>query len=193
MTAMPVAEAAPVESLISSIEEWERYVRAHRIERSELINGRVIELMPPKRRHGKIATRLAARLEPFVTAAGLGEVTVETGYVLKTQPMTVRGPDVAFIAASQISSDMGEEDYYSLAPTLAVEIVSPGDTEKNVNDKVNLYLEAGTEEVWVVRGKAKTVTIHSPNFTPVTYGVPQTLSSGHILPGFSLPVAEIFE
>ena len=71
-------------------------------------------------------------------------------------------------------------------------MVSPGDTNNEVEDKVDDYLTAGTKLVWVANPHRRTVTIHRPGAQPVMLRETDTLTGDDVVPGFACPVAEIF-
>ncbi len=162
-------------------------------EQYELARGELLVMPPPGVFHGRFASRLDNRLRPFVEARALGEVFVETGYLLRHDPDTVRAPDVSFVAVARIpAGGLPEEGFFPGAPDLAVEIVSPGDLDAEVQGKVDDYLEFGTQLVWVVRPKQRTVTVYHPDGTARRLGQGDTLSGEDLLPGFALPLSDLF-
>ena len=83
------------------------------------------------------------------------------------------------------------EAYNPIAPDLAVEVLSPSNTPDEMAIKVDNYLRAGVI-VWVVNPDPQRVTVHRPDAAPKTYGIEDTLDGGAALPGFTLPVRDIF-
>ena len=157
----------------------------------ELVHGEVIEGMPPGGNHGIVAMSIGMILRAW-TKQGLGGVVgVESGFVLKRDPDTVRGPDVYYIRAERLPPEGVPDGFWPLAPDLAVEVVSPDDTAKEVRTKVREYLTAGTATVWVVYPSTREVLVHTPDGLARTYGPAMTLTSP-ALPGFSCLVDEIF-
>jgi len=162
-------------------------------EQYELAGGELIVMPPPGAFHGRFASRLDSRLRPFVEARALGEVFVETGYLLRRDPDTVRAPDVSFVAAARIpTGGLPEEGFFPGAPDLAVEIVSPGDLDAEIQGKVDDYLEFGTRLVWVVRPKQRTVTASHPDGTARRLGMGDSLLGEDLLPGFIFPLSDLF-
>jgi Uma2 family endonuclease len=92
--------------------------------RLELVRGRVVREPLPGPQHGRLDVRLAARLFDHVEQASLGVVLSNTGFVLATDPDTVRGPDLCFVAAARIPTEPYAGGYGRLAPDLVVEILS---------------------------------------------------------------------
>jgi Uma2 family endonuclease len=161
--------------------------------RYELINGELKTMSPAGHTHGKIIIRLTLPLAQHVKQNGLGEVyAAETGFKLRSNPDTVRAPDIAFITRQRVK-DVGETTgYWPGAPDLAVEVLSPDDSVSEVEQKVSEWLEAGSKQVWVVSPKMQTVTIYrSPTDIKVLVGA-ETLDGEDVIPGFQFKVAEIF-
>jgi Uma2 family endonuclease len=163
--------------------------------KTELIDGRVVTMAPVGGEHGKRASRIDRALGTFVDEHGLGEVLVETGFILARRPDSVRGPEVSFTAGERLPAGLPEEGFLTGPPTLAVEVVSPNDSEREIERKVEAYLAAGSDRVWVVRPRARTVTVHRPGGESRTLGIEATLSSedaGFAVEGFALKLADLF-
>lgn len=158
--------------------------------RRELIHGEVRVKSPSIAWHGKIAARVAAALFNFVQRQQLGSVfAAETGFLLATDPDHVRAPDVSFVAAGR---DVPETGFFPGPPDLAVEVISPGDTYGEVEEKVLDWLAHGTRRVVVVDPRTRTATIHDADGSVARFNETQTLDGGKILSGWSLPLSEIF-
>jgi Uma2 family endonuclease len=162
-------------------------------DRWELVAGELVREPPPGGEHGGIALAVGARLLAFVREHRLGRVFGEAGYVLASEPDTVRAPDASFVSTGRISDATRRGPYVVGAPDLAVEVVSPGDTRQEVAEKVGEYLAAGARAVWVIDPRRRTVTTHLPGRDPVRLGLGETQDGGDYLPGFRLPVSEVFE
>lgn len=118
----------------------------------------------------------------------------EAGCLLRRDPDVVVGIDVVYISAELAAR--GAEDDTTLidgVPTLAVEILSPLDTQKNIGRKIKNYLQAGVPLVWIVDPYYHTITVHRPGAEPELFNVQHELSGEPHLPGFRVPVARIFE
>ena len=126
--------------------------------RTELLRGRVMCLPPAKTIHGFRSRRIERALEPFIELHRLGITTGEGGYLLHRNPDTVRAPDAAFLAAHRVPPlGLPEDEYIEGAPDLAVEVVSPDDRDADVAEKVRDWLTAGSQRVWEVRPRTRTV------------------------------------
>lgn len=163
-----------------------------RDKRTELVRGRLMVREPAGYEHGRVAGRVFGLLAGFVYRTGAGELlAAETGFTLARNPDTVRAPDVAFIHADRAPAP-GTRGFPELAPDLAVEVRSPGDTNAEVAEKVSDWLTSGAALVWVVNPIAQTVIVHAPGAAPRTLTAHETLDGGDVLPGFAARVDECF-
>jgi Uma2 family endonuclease len=159
----------------------------------ELDNGRLVLIMaPPGDVHGAAQSLIATYLTMHGEFKGYGKVRTEVGIVLWRNPDRVVGADVAFIAKKSLPLKVAREGYLETIPELVVEIRSKHDSLPYMQRKVEHYLKAGVEIIWVVDPAAKSVTIHRVAANPVTLGVADTLQVGDLIPDFSLPVADVF-
>jgi Uma2 family endonuclease len=130
----------------------------------------------------------------FVRQHRLGVLfAAETGFKLFRDPDTVRAPDVAFVAQARIPADgVPKTGYWEIAPDLVAEVVSPNDSWAEVQDKVSDYLAAGVRLVWVVEPSTQTVTAYRSFKQAQIVTVAETLDGEDVVPGFSLPLAQLF-
>jgi Uma2 family endonuclease len=161
-------------------------------DRSELVRGTVRVSEPPGGVHGRVVTRLASRLAAHVEHHRLGVVLVESGYVLRRGPDTVRGPDISFVSAARMPPDGVPEAFIPGAPDLAVEVLSPDDHPAAVEEKVTDYLEAGARMVWLVDPRRRQVVVRYAAGPPRTCHLGVLLEGEDLLPGFACPIREVF-
>ncbi len=135
--------------------------------------------------------RLGALLDHHVRAVGLGTVLVEAGYLLRRMPDTVRGPDISFLSVARLPPDQIPEAFIPGAPDLAVEIISPGSQWSEIQEKVADYLAGGARLVWLVDPRARRIVVHYPDRPPGVLTDRDRLDGEDVVPGFSLPVAEL--
>lgn len=160
--------------------------------RWELIDGELVEMTPSGRRASRVGVRFATHLSNFVVPRGLGEVYgADGGFVLFPGRDLLRVPDAAFVGADRLAS-ADEDGFLRLAPDLAVEVVSPFDRPGEVAAKVADYLAAGVRLVWVADPPARRVTAHAPGRAAWVPGEGDELDGGNVLPGFQVPVVELF-
>ena len=161
--------------------------------RFDLIQGEVLRMPPAGGAHGAMAFELGRIVGNFVVERQLGQVyAAETGFIIDLDNRTVLAPDVAFVAADRVPPMEEQRGFVPVLPDLAVEIVSPSDRMVNVNAKVGEYLDAGVRLVWVVEPTRKTVTAYHADRSARLLIVGDTLDAGDVLPGFSLPLTELF-
>ncbi len=162
--------------------------------RLELVEGTLNLMTPAGGEHGGLALRIGARLYAFTEANHLGYVTAaETGYILFQDARgkdTVRAPDVGFVAAARLPHGLPQQ-YIPFAPDLAVEVVSPNDAADDIHQKVQDFLRAGTRLLWVIYPRTRTADVHTPQGARTLAGA-DALDGGAVLPGFSLPLDDIF-
>src|SRR5882672_4137823 len=160
----------------------------------ELIKGELIKVSPPPgHEHGLVAMNIAGPLYSYAKTKNLGNVyAAETGFLLEQDPDTVRAPDVAFVRRERIQKAGTVEGYWIGAPDLAVEVLSPSDTVRRIEGEVAEWLESGSRLVWVVRPKMHTVTVYRSLTEIVVLTEKDTLDGGDVVPGFQIPIAEIF-
>jgi Uma2 family endonuclease len=177
------------ESLLTA----EEYFTTCRLKRSELVNGKVVELMPRGFDAGSALGNLASALGQFVSQHQAGRVYISTGFCLKRQPDVVRSPAISFLETTRLPSAELQDSFIEGAPTLAVEVVSPHDLWSEVEEKVREYLRSGTPAVWIVDPETQTVTVRTREAAPMVYASESTLRGAPVLPGFEVPVSEIFD
>lgn len=159
----------------------------------ELVNGMLVSEPPPGVRHGRVASRIVVILDKYVRKHGAGiVVTCDTGFVLARAPDTVRAPDVAFIRMDRYLAMDDDAGAMTGPPDLAVEVLSPGNRPQEVHAKVADYLAAGTALIWVVDPQTSQVCSYRSLFEPQVQAGSDLLIAGDLLPGFSVPVADIF-
>lgn len=160
----------------------------------ELVAGEIVREPAPGEEHGWLAGNLAALLGHFVRKHRLGRFyAAETGFVVARDPDTVRAPDAAFVSAERLASTIRRGPYFEGAPDLAVEVLSPSNTRAEMAAKVRDFLAAGARAVWVVDPSRQEVAVHRPGRPPETLSRHETLDGASAVPGFRLPVREIFE
>ncbi len=161
--------------------------------RHELIRGELRKMAPAGGRHGMIAVDIATSLNQHVKAHNLGRVfAAETGFVLASDPDTVRAPDAAFVRRERVEQAGTVEGYWPGAPDLAVEVISPNDTYTYVEEKVIEWLDAGTRMVVTVNPRARAVTVYRSRDDIAVLNEEDVLDSGEVVPGWSVPVKQLF-
>ena len=161
--------------------------------RYELICGVLVEKIPAGFAHGVVVTMIAAVLHLWAGPRQYGAVVSgEPGFRLEIGlPDTVLAPDVAWIAPGRMPA-AGARGFPELAPDLAVEVKSPGDTRAALARKAAQWLRYGAREVWAADPETITLTIYTAGAPPSVLGEWDTLDGGELLPGFQTPVWRLF-
>lgn len=159
----------------------------------ELIDGELVPMTPAGLESSSLGHRIGWIVGNFVYAHDLGMMTgADGGYVLFPDRQTLRAPDVGFIQKDRIPPVEEHSRFPRLAPDLAIEVLSPSDRMVDALSKVTMYLQAGVRMVWLVDPPKRTITVFQPDEPVATLGVGEMLEGGDVLPGFTIPVAEIF-
>jgi Uma2 family endonuclease len=171
-------------------DEFENFIRQPEQEgRSfELIQGEIIEKMPTQL-HGLIAGLITTFMNLFLLKNPLGWVLVEARYKLPDDEQNDYIPDVSFV--SKDKGALVEKGPAPYMPDIAVEIKSPDETLPDMRRKAAYYLEHGTQLVWLVYTERRLVIVLTAD-TEDILSVNDTLDGGSVLPGFTLPVRDIF-
>jgi Uma2 family endonuclease len=158
----------------------------------EVIGGELI-MSPAGFDHGAIIMRIAGPLWNFVRSTGLGETfDGQTGCRMKSGD--VLSPDVSFATkASMQVQRKKRKAFFQGSPDLVVEVLSPGDRLSVTKEKIEQYFENGAKLAWVIHPKSRTVHVYREGkFPSAILSLKDKFDGEEVLPGFSLPVANIF-
>jgi Uma2 family endonuclease len=157
----------------------------------ELVDGVLVEKTVGIR-ESYLAGLLIHLLVDFVKGHDLGIVTAPDGTV-RLMPGLVRVPDVAFISWKQLPGRvLPDEPMPDLAPDLAIEVLSAGNTKQEMERKLKDYFLAGVRLVWYVDPRSRTAEVHTAPDERVVLTEKQSLSGGEVLPGLKVPLSELF-
>jgi Uma2 family endonuclease len=157
----------------------------------ELVDGVLVE-KPMGFRESALAATLITFLKMFVTPRRLGTVTAPDGTLRLTAGL-VRIPDVAFISWDRIPGRrLPQQPIPNLVPDLAVEVLSRSNTADEMERKRREYFGHGARLVWLIDPEARTVTVYTDPATSAVLHEAQTLDGGSVLPGFELPLRDLF-
>lgn len=159
--------------------------------RGELV-GETKLYMGNNPRHAWVETRLGRLLDAFTETHGQSVTLTECGFILAQSPDTVRVPDIATVSRARYDIAQATDGYFQGAPDLAIEILSPGNSSEEIDLKITEYFEAGVQEVWTVSVKRRGVTVYRASGEWKFYRRADTLDGGAVLPGFALPLIELF-
>ena len=159
---------------------------------TEWVRGRPLQKVSPTYRHARLQALLASRLTPW--AEGRGRVGSEWRFCVAPPDAAVRPlvPDVAYLSYERLSADDDAAAQVPLgAPSVAIEILSPGDRQADVNDKIATYLAAGCDLVLVVDSANEQLQAHAGNEARVF--ARGDLFQHVALEGFALDVSALFD
>ncbi len=158
----------------------------------ELVRGHVVEQGWPSAMHGVVCCHVAFEIESWVRRVrACGLTSLRAGIITERNPDSVRGPDVFFITRERIDSAGGLEGFLETGPELAVEVKSPSESWKDLQAKINEYFTAGVQEIWVLEPEERLLSVYRVDERPRTLHADEQISSP-LLPGFEIPVAELF-
>ena len=161
--------------------------------RYDLVKGELFEMPPAGGRHGDVAMEIGARLRIYVRDNGLGRAfAAKTGFILRRDPDTVRAPDASFVAIDRLPSGEPPIGYIDVVPDLAVEVVSLGDTNREVEEKVLDWLRSGVKLVWVIYPANRSATVYRSMDDEQDLSEDDSLDGEQVVPGFTCSVGDLF-
>ena len=160
----------------------------------ELVDGVLVE-KPIESLKSLVAIEVAFALRRYLEDHPMGVVLGADG-LLQIGPKLVRGPDVSFISWERFPGrTLPTERVWAVAPDLAVEVLSPGNTPAEMERKVNDYFTAGTKVVWIIDPATRTAVVRQMDEASMIVksllSKDAGLTATSILPGLSVPVAAV--
>jgi Uma2 family endonuclease len=159
--------------------------------RHELVAGELLVMAPPGIEHGRVAVNAGALLFNHARATETGVALGEAGFVLATDPDTVREPDAAFICRARADAVGRTFKYWPGAPDLAVEVISPEDRPREVDAKAREWVDAGAAAVLVLDPRTRSATVYRPGGAVSTHE-DDTLDLSDAVPGWRVALADFF-
>lgn len=156
----------------------------------ELVDGTLVEKAMGWKEAG-LAFWIGFRLQEYLQTNNLGPVVGADGTV-RLRERLVRIPDLAFFLWENVPPDDELPQIPDLAPDLAVEVISPSNTVREMARKRREYFRAGTRLVWQVYPVRREVEVYTSANRSRTLGLTDALDGGTLLPGFRLPLADLF-
>jgi len=161
----------------------------------ELVDGEIV--MSPKNDsfHGDICTRLSAVLVPFVETSRLGAIwDSSTGFRMNN--LNVRAPDISFVSRARLKAQgfrRSTRRFFPGAPDLAVEVLSPNNTRKEIDERLKDFFSSGTRLAWIIDPDAQRVEICRSLTERRWISGEDFLEGEDLLPGFRYPIADFFK
>jgi Uma2 family endonuclease len=171
-------------------DEFARFVSApeNSDRRFELIDGQLVEKLPTMLQ-GVIKAQLGGELGIYLRENPVGWAGFSVDYSLPTDPLNVRSPDISFILKE--GRTLLREGFVPYMPEIAVEVQLPEQSDTFMKEKGDYYLAHGTKIVWIVYPRQQLVEVLTPTERHLLT-INDTLTGGDVLPGFSVPIREIF-
>jgi len=158
--------------------------------RYELDEGELIEMTRPAYKHNRVLMRLGLRLGVFLEQSKLGEA-LNSENLFALSSLTRRAPDLAIILGDP-SKELADAKVIHKIPEIVMEVLSPSETPRMIVRKLKQYFEAGVKEVWLIDPDEKEVEIWTgPSLPDRALALADSIQS-KLLPGFSLPLADLF-
>ncbi len=158
----------------------------------ELVHGQLVE-REMGIKSSWVAGRLLVRLGRYCEEHGIGwALPADSGYqCFPHEPGLVRRPDVSFVRYGRFPAGVLPEGWAKIPPDLAVEVVSPGDTAYELDEKLEDYQKAGVPLVWVINPNSRKVRVHRGDGSISDLREDDELSGEDVIPGFRCMVREI--
>jgi Uma2 family endonuclease len=207
-TAMTASETlAAVPSALHDSEELYEVVDGKRVPKTaavllddsdllyEVVHGKRVELPPMGARETHLLSNLFVALGSFVMARRFGRAEAEMLFLLDAATDLRRRPDAAFVSYERWPRErpVPATAAWQVVPNLAIEVVSPTNTALELLDKVSDYFQTGVQRVWVVFPNQELVYVYN---SPTSIRVLERsgeLDGEEVLPGFRLPLSDLFE
>lgn len=173
-----------------TVEEFDHYalLPENRERLLEFVAGEIVEVVSNPI-SSNVASIMTVFIGAFVIQHNLGYTTgADGGYMVEGERYI---PDIAYISYKRQSTLVSVDGYNPLAPDLAVEVLSPGNLEVDMEIKIANYLAAGTV-VWRVKPLEQQIAVFVPGAPVKILAINDVLDGGAVLPGFKLPLKDIF-
>lgn len=186
---------APVSPALLTAEQFFALPEPEHGGKMELVRGAIVVHMPVSGGHGITAGILDRRVGGFVDVRAIGVLGPEIGFLLSRDPDVVRAPDVAYVSRERPPHGLPADGFVPFPPTTAIEVASSNDRDTDIQEKVDDYLAAGVQRVWVVRPRTRSVTVYRIDGTARIFRNGDVLTSDDAAfseSGFELPVAALW-
>jgi Uma2 family endonuclease len=181
MTAVKPRGTATIDDLLQTPEDGRKY---------ELVDGEIL-VSPAGVRHSEVAGRILYVIATYLDESPIGKVlTPDVGIRLPNG--NVRSPDVTFVRNDKLPDGQSPETFGEFVPDLAVDVLSPHDSMRQVAAKIGEFLECGVPLVWLVDPAQCTVTVYRSLSDATRLGLDDRIDAAGVLPGFSSPISAFF-
>jgi Uma2 family endonuclease len=158
----------------------------------ELIDGVLVEKKAMSFKEGFLAGYILRQIGNYLDGRDLGIVAPGDSQV-RLRFGLIRIPDVSYIPWTRIPEDeVPDEPVASVVPTLAIEVLSRGNSLAEIDRKLDEYFSAGVKLVWVIEPREQSAKVYSSAVKYKELDETGTLDGGRVLPGFKLSLADLF-
>ena len=181
MTTMTIKGPATLQDLLNTPKNGNKY---------ELVDGEIV-VSPAGMRHSEVAINIGGLIWEFLQKNPIGKVYAsDVGIAFPNG--NVRSPDVTYVSIAKLPEGRSPETFGEVIPDLAVEVLSPSDSLKELGRKIGEFLENGVPIVWLVDPARQTVTIYRSLTETQQLTLKDTITAEPVLPGFSVPISRFF-
>ena len=180
MTAMKLKSPATIDDLLQCPKDGRKY---------ELVDGEIV-VSPTGFKHGQVVVNIVHIIATFLETSPVGVVLADN-VGINFPNGNLRSPDVTFVRNDKVPVGKAAEGFPNFIPDLAVEVLSPQDSLKEVGQKIGEFLECGVPVVWLVDPERETVTVYR-SLSQTEQLSSKDLITAEALPGFSCPVSRFF-
>jgi len=160
----------------------------------ELVDGRLVPVMPPSLRHAELVALMTGALLNHVRSHKLpGKVFTDAGFVLalSRDPERMRQPDVIYVEKRKLAGHDPERIFRGI-PDLAVEIDLTGGKKPGGQQRIVDYVEAGVRLVWAIDPHSRTAMVYHPDGSARLVRPDEALDGEDVVPGLRLELRELF-
>lgn len=158
----------------------------------EVVDGVWVEVPPMGARNTMLAKHFAELIDRYLATHPLGRTTIEAVFVLDPVRDLRRRPDTAFLSFERWPVErLWPEEDWPVVPDIAIEVLSPHDTQREINRKTLEYFTHGVREVWHVNPVLRDVTVRDAVDNPRAFGERDEVVSA-VLPGLAVRAGEFF-
>jgi len=180
-----------IQPQLCTVAEFEHFLALpeHRDRFFELIHGEIVEKVPTEE-HGLIAANLCGFLWQYTRQSGIGRAVIEVRVQVPEDDYNSRQPDLAvFVDTTRPVVTRGA---VLQMPDVVIEVTSPDDTYASMRERAAYYLAHGARLVWLLYPAKGLVEVYRQRADSDILTGADTLQGEEVLPGFTLPVREIF-